>query len=177
MTSMFVPGRFVRSQLFWIPGEERKFRRCRIVALVPVCKRERAVAASQAVLADGVSVPGVGAASITAVSVGVGSGVAVDATGSVAVGDGERVTERVLTSVVVVEEIELAGTASIVSVGVDRETRVDVASTAAGFVAEVAEIANDVLVVAPAKDEMPDLRRSRRKRASSRIATINLKRS
>jgi hypothetical protein len=45
-----------------MPGEERKFKRRRIVALMPVCKRERDVAASQAET-TGVSTGGVDVAS------------------------------------------------------------------------------------------------------------------
>jgi len=43
-----------------MPGEERKFKRRRIVASVPTCKRERDVAASHASALGGGSTVGVG---------------------------------------------------------------------------------------------------------------------
>ena len=48
----------MRSKLFPIPGEERKFRRRRIVAFLPACKREREAASSHAVAGEGVSPTG-----------------------------------------------------------------------------------------------------------------------
>lgn len=41
-----------------MPGEERKFKRRRMVAFLPACKRERASAAAHASALDGVSVTG-----------------------------------------------------------------------------------------------------------------------
>src|SRR5687767_7417365 len=71
---------FVRIQLLRIPGDERKFRRRRIVASIPTCKREREVTASHTSKTVGASDIGVAVASITGVAliskVFVGKGVA-----------------------------------------------------------------------------------------------------
>jgi hypothetical protein len=100
MISTCVPEIFVRSQLFPIPGEERKFRRRRIVAFVPDCRRERDLAASHAAIADGLSSPAVGVdvASITGGAIGVsgfvevgGGGDSVGVDSIVPVGDGSEV--------------------------------------------------------------------------------------
>jgi len=64
-----------------MPGEERKFRRRRIVAFPPTSKRDRDSATSHASLAGGVSTTGVvvAVASTTGVAVGVdGGGVGVE---------------------------------------------------------------------------------------------------
>lgn len=64
-----------------MPGDERKFKRRRIVASIPPCNRERVSAASQVSASGGVSTTGVvvTVASITGVSVGVdGGGVGVE---------------------------------------------------------------------------------------------------
>ena len=58
-----MPGRFVKSQLFRMPGDERKFRRRRIVASLPMCKRAREVAVSQTSASDGA--PGTGVAVVS----------------------------------------------------------------------------------------------------------------
>ncbi len=80
-----MPGVFVKSQLSRMPGEERKFKRRRIVAFVPTCKREREVAALQTSAAD---VPAGGVvASGAGVAVGKGRGVAVGLEALVAVGE------------------------------------------------------------------------------------------
>ena len=78
----------MRSQLSWMPGEERKFRRRRIVALLPVCRRERSVAAWQAVRAAGPASTGVAVGSTMTVAVGEGNGVGVAASWLVAVSEG-----------------------------------------------------------------------------------------
>ena len=67
----------VRSQLSRIPGEERKFKRRRIVAFIPTCKRERELAASHTSSVAGIAAIGVAVNSLIGVTVGEGSGVAV----------------------------------------------------------------------------------------------------
>ena len=59
-----------------MPGEERKFKRRRIVALPPTCKRVRDSATSHASLAGGFSTTGVvvAVASTTGAAVGVDGG-------------------------------------------------------------------------------------------------------
>ena len=76
-----------------MPGEERKFRRRRIMAFIPARKREREVAASQAANRDEDSLLGVGL--VVAVPVGDGAGVEVAGSASafVAVDDGSDVSE------------------------------------------------------------------------------------
>lgn len=107
-----VPGIFVRSQLSRIPGEERKFRRRRIVALIPVCRRERETAASQAVTA-GVSSIGVVVESTTATTVSVdicNAGVVV---GLVSVGEGVAAAAGASVPVFVGEGGESVGVDSV----------------------------------------------------------------
>ena len=176
MTSTCVPGIFVRSQLSWIPGEERKFRRRRIVAVLPACSRECELAASQAVkvVAVSVSSTGAGVGSISGVAVGEARGVALNGSEFVAVGDGE----------------DSVGSGSMVSVGdgrgiaVDvREGDVDVAGTATGFagrvivaVTEAAWVGEDA-VDAVVKGREAGLCRKTKKRINRMIATVNLKMS
>ena len=78
---MRVPGTLVRIQLLAIPGDERKFNRRIIVASLPTCNCERAVASSHALA--------LGSACAVAVIVGPGSGVlvAVETDVLVALGD------------------------------------------------------------------------------------------
>ena len=101
-----------------IPGEERKFRRRRIVALVPVCNREREAATSQAVIAEVVSSAGVEVGSITGVPVPVGSGVgeADVVVGFVSVGEGTGVVVGASVSIAVGEGRESVGVDSVVGV-------------------------------------------------------------
>ena len=88
-TSTFVPGIFVSNQLLPIPGEERKFKRRKMVALIPACRRECDEAASHAVAA------GVSAIEVevddTGVVEGDERGVVVGAEISVVVGEGRGV--------------------------------------------------------------------------------------
>ena len=86
-----------------IPGDERKFKRRRIVAFIPACRREREVAASQAV----VPAMGVAVGSTRGVPVGEGRAVAPGSEAFVAVGDGSE-------SAVTVSEVEV-GEAGAVS--------------------------------------------------------------
>ena len=111
------------------------------MAFVPVCKRERAEAASQAVTVGGGSAIGVGVGAITAVAVGVEGRVAVDAAGSVTVGEGRGVSVDTPVSVAVGEgravgveapklvalgkESESIGVGSAVSVRVGSGVKVD----------------------------------------------------
>jgi hypothetical protein len=69
-----------------MPGEERKFRRRRMVALFPTCKREREVAALHTV--TGISASGVAVASTVGVAVGEEMRVGLGSAMSVAVGEG-----------------------------------------------------------------------------------------
>lgn len=69
-----------------MPGEERKFKRRMITALIPTCRRERDRTASQAVTA-GAPAMGVAVASETGVSVCVGKGAAVGLARSVPIGE------------------------------------------------------------------------------------------
>ena len=67
----------MRSQLSRIPGDERKFKRRRIVAFIPTFKREREPAASHTSKLDGMARLGVAVNSITGVTVKEGRGVAI----------------------------------------------------------------------------------------------------
>lgn len=71
-----------------MPGEERKFKRRRIVAFVPTCRRERELAASHTASAEGICTIGVAVDWIPGVAVGEGRGVTVRAEVFVPVGDG-----------------------------------------------------------------------------------------
>jgi len=146
-----------------MPGEERKFRRRRIVALLPACRRERAEADSQAVVGIRVSPLAVGEGSITVVPVGEaggaatfvavgdgseavdpgsivpvgdGIGVDVDSITRVAVGEGRGVGEGISTMVAVGEGSEVVAANSIVPVGDENELEVD---SIAGFAVVVRE--------------------------------------
>jgi hypothetical protein len=173
-----------------MPGEERKFRRRRIVAFPPGCKRERDLAESQAVIVDGVSPRGVDDGSSTGVPVGVGSGVAVCVSEWVAVGEGRGVAVSSSKLVAVGEGIGSVDTGAIVRVGdatgmeVDVSERdVEVAGTAIGFAARVTEGVDDWIAVAGSTVDpgvkgtcrAVGLRSSSKNRIKSRLATINLK--
>jgi hypothetical protein len=119
-----------------MPGEERKFKRRRILAFVPVCKRERAEAASQAVIVDVLSSTGGEVDSLTGVPVGVAISVCevVGVAGFVAVGKGSEVG---------------VGTPTLVALGRGRES-VDVDSIVRvedGCGVEVDSIAGLAIVV------------------------------
>jgi hypothetical protein len=117
MTSTCVPGMFVRSQLSRIPGEERKFKRCRIMAFVPVCKRERELAASHALSISGDPITGVGVASIAGFAAGDGRGAGEGVFVLIAVGEASAVATSGSSIVEVGEDRGPVGTDSIVSVG------------------------------------------------------------
>jgi len=85
-----------------MPGEDRKFKRRRIVAFIPVCNCEREAAVSHA-LVTGIHARGVAVGSITEVSVGEGRGVAVGSDVLVAVGEG--IVEEVAVSRIEVDEV------------------------------------------------------------------------
>src|SRR5689334_14551339 len=99
MTSTFVPAGFVRSQFFWMPGEERKFSRSKRTALPPTFKRECDEAESQAVTAMGTA-SGVDVSDAADVEVGEGRVVPVGSIERVEVGDrrGVTVTSTALVS-------------------------------------------------------------------------------
>jgi len=73
-----------------MPGEERKFKRRRMVAFIPPCNREREEADSHA---DATAVPGIGVGGeeVAGVADGDGRGVAVDSGTFVTVGEGTGV--------------------------------------------------------------------------------------
>ena len=60
-----------------MPGDERKFKRRRIVAFMPACKREREFGASHTSALDGMPGTGVAVNSLRGVTVGERTGVAV----------------------------------------------------------------------------------------------------
>lgn len=164
----------MRSQLSRIPGEERKFRRRRIVAVVPACRRERESAASQAVFEEGAPSPGVEVGSIPGAVVGEGRGVAFNGSGFVAVGDGKAC----------VGAGAMASVADGSAIGVDvSEGEVEVARTATGFAAGAAEgVAAAVSLGEDTVDEVVEggeagLRSKSKKRINRVIATISLKMS
>lgn len=76
-----------------MPGEERKFKRRRMTAFVPTCKREREPAASHTDT-DGVCARGVADGSTTEISVGVAASVSSDGIVSVGAGSGDGVAVR-----------------------------------------------------------------------------------
>lgn len=81
LTSTCVPGGFVFKRLFAIPGDERKFKRCKMIAFMPVfsCEREAAGQVSPGGFSATVGVR-------VGVSVKVGTGVGVSVAGRVADG-------------------------------------------------------------------------------------------
>lgn len=106
-----------------MPGEERKFKRCRIVAFVPGFNCEREAAASQAEV-TGAAGAGVDVEAESAVAVGDGRGVEVGAITFVSVAEGEGVrgdaTIFVMVNVWVGEASSVfAGSGSFVAVGVE----------------------------------------------------------
>jgi hypothetical protein len=185
-----------------MPGEERKFRRRRIVAFLPDCRRERERAASQALALDGVSPTGAEVGSIVAMPVGKGVG----STIGVAVGEGSGVARSTSSLVALGAGRDSVGAGSLVRVGVKDgisvavservvlgwmvcagdgvpvadsvgEGGVEVAVT--GFASAVAEEAGRVAWVGSAGVSGGELglRIRMRKRMRRRTATINLKRS
>ena len=156
-----------------MPGEERKFRRRRIVAFMPTCRREREVAASQAFVVDDVPGVGVGVDSTRGVSPGLkkGIGVAVAAFAAGAVG--------VAVPSGVVDGGEAGGGGGV---GVDGKTAaaaVVLVSDGGGSVgipgvAEAVLAGRNGVAVGIGELASPVWVRSRiRKRSNKRIATIN----
>ena len=133
-----------------MPGEERKFKRRRIVAFAPARKRERDRALSQVVVA-GAPARGVVVTSTAGVSVGMGRGVAVGFGLSVTVGEGSGEAVAV-SGGDVGERGTTVGVAGIVPVG---GSGIEVGGEACGG----------------------DTHIRTKARISSRMATINLKRS
>jgi hypothetical protein len=86
-----------------MPAEERKFKRLRMVAFFPVCRRERAEAASHAD-ATGVTAVGVEVEDVAAVADGDGRGVAVGSGRLVSVGEARGVWVDTAAHVSVGEE-------------------------------------------------------------------------
>jgi len=86
-----------------MPGDERKFKRRRIVAFMPACKREREFGASHTSALDGMPGAGVAADSLGGVTVGEGIGVAVSEAATVDegvfVGDGVEIGTGVAVAV------------------------------------------------------------------------------
>jgi len=163
-----VPGIFVRSQLLRIPADERKFNRRRIVAFLPVCTRERAVAASQTSATEGTPAIGVPVDSITGESVGEGRGAGVS--------EGATVGGGVF--VPIADGIEFAASVSVMDSKVTCGE--DVAEAVPGMEDIVPVEAGGVNVGASDCGMVVRgacLQNRSKKRISRRIATINLKRS
>ena len=119
----------MRSQLSRMPGDERKFKRLTIVAVIPACNCERDAAASHAALVEGTVCVGAGVDSIAGVPVGVGREVAVGAAESVAVGEARGVGVGALVCVSVREGTELVRAGSIVLVGEGGDVPADASSS------------------------------------------------
>lgn len=134
-----------------MPGEERKFKRRRIVAFAPARKRERDRTVSQAVVA-GAPARGVVVTSTAGVSVGMGRGVAVGSAMSVTVGEG-------------------SGEAVAVSGGDVGET-----GTTVGVAGGIVPVGGSGIEVG-GEACGGDTHIRTKARISSRMATINLKRS
>lgn len=187
--STCVPGLFVRSQLFAIPGEERKFKRRRMVAFNPTCRRERESASSHALVLDGASAVGVVVDSIGAGIVDVMSGVNVG--DAVTAGDIAGVMTAIavdVTSGVDVGDIVAATAGDAVEcdvcVAVGEKTRTTVGVICGGVIVAVTVrgVCEGVFdkgrraTVGAGDPEFP-LQRRNRKRNNSTIVTISLKRS
>lgn len=185
MTSTFVPGIFVRSQLFRMPGDERKFKRRRIVAFMPACKREREFGASHTSALDGMPGAGVAVDSLGGVTVGEGTGVAVSEAATVdegvfvGDGDGDEIGAGVAVAVADGKVFWMADVSVGFTVPVDggeaeeREALVGVEDRAR--VGESGVGVGDSDWGMTASGVRPRFRN--RKISRSRIATINLKRS
>src|SRR5215510_3964729 len=104
MTSTRVPGMLVNSQLYLMPGEERKFSWRWMIACMPTCNCEWAIT-SQAAGSAGISTIGVGNVSGTGVSTSDGEGVGVRVGTGVSVGDGRDVEVRVGSEVSVGKDV------------------------------------------------------------------------
>lgn len=126
----------MRSQLSRIPGEERKFKRRRIVAFVPVRKRERELAASQALSTTGGPITEVGVASIAGVAAGDGMGAGEGVSVLMAIGEASGVAVSGSSIVGVGEARGSVGTDSTVPVSVGSTLAVD---SIAGLTVEVCE--------------------------------------
>ncbi len=142
-----------------MPGEERKFKRRRTVALFPTCKWEREVTASHA--DREAFVVGVGVASAVAVAVGDGVGVAVGSGTWALVGAG-------------VGEAVAVGRRGVGETG----AVVGLAKRAVSVVVGVARTASAVPVGGSSVEALEgDIHIKRMARINRKIATINLKRS
>jgi len=116
-----------------MPGEERKFKRRRIVAFIPGCKRECDEADSQAD-ATGVAMVGVDVEAVAGVAVGDGSGVGVGSGTIITVGKGTGVIVSVgtapLAAVRETSGVTLCADTTVV-VGESKGVRVDTAAVVA----------------------------------------------
>jgi hypothetical protein len=115
-----------------MPGEERKFKRRRMVAFTPVCRRERDAADSHTVIA-GASAIGVEVGSAIGVSVGDGRGVSVG--GAMVVSGGEERGVSVRAAVFVAANVGrgvAVGSGAFVVVGDEIEGEVTVSEIAVG---------------------------------------------
>jgi hypothetical protein len=190
MTSTRVPGTLVRSQLSWIPGEERKFKRRRIVAVIPGSKRERDAAVSQALRRAIVPSPVTGVDSITGVSVGAGTGVSVSEFAFVAVGEGRGVAVIVSGLVAVGDDGASVASGSELWVGEGGGVRVDfsaaaveVARAATGFAALVtggvsdAASGEEAAVDSTVSGNAAGCQSSMNRRINRMTATVSLKTS
>lgn len=165
------------------------------MAFIPVCNRERAAAASQAVVVEGVSPTGVDVDWVVAVLVGEGSGVIVGVLGSVAVEATRAVGVGSMVWVGDEGEIEVESIAAVPlgeGVGVDSmacvgdgdgmevnvsERLVGVARIAIGFASSVTEGVSGTVVEAAVRGCEAGLQSRRKNRIKRMRATINLKTS
>jgi len=190
MTSTRVPGTLVRSQLSWIPGEERKFKRRRIVAVIPGFKRERDAATSQALRMAGVPSLVAGVDSIAGVPIRSGTGESVSEFASVAVGEGRGLAVTVSGLAAVGDDLASVATGSGVWVGNEGGVRVDlsaaaveVAKEATGFAAlaiggvSVAASGEEDAVDSIGNDDVGGLHSKMNKRMVRMTATVSLKTS
>ena len=106
-----------------MPGDERKFKRLTILAVIPACNCDRDAATSHAVLVEGTVCVGAGVDSIEGVPVG--SDGEVGAAVSAAVGGRRDVGVGVPASVSVGEGREAGGAGSVVAAGETRRVPVE----------------------------------------------------
>ena len=166
---------FVRSQLSRMPGEERKFKRRRIVAFISCSRRERDAAASQAVTGTGVPAIGVDVDSASGVEVGAGSGVAEGTSALVPVGDGSEAAVGVGDSASVGDKIDIA--VSIGELGVDVAGRDVCSVTGVEVGSEAMAAAGGDAVDSGGRDCGIGIRSRTKKRINRMIATMDLKTS
>lgn len=167
-----------------MPGEERKFRRRRIVAFVPACNRERDSAASQVSALEGVSAICVAVGSLTGVPVDVGVNICVGEGCTEAVGEGSEngvevtVPDDISVAVRAGRGGGVAVSALDVSVGGGSGSSVGGALVGVSFAVGVSVGKKGVLVGVSGCGVFAGIHKRRQINISKRmIATINLNRS